>query len=98
MNKVFWVKEPNQTNLRRGYIERIETSAGVTVEYDHKLDKIDLDVLKPHIGEQVEYYRNGELQAPHKITMIEPNDDGVNTLHIEHSRGEAVKAKAENEI
>lgn len=97
MNKIFWVKEPNQKNENRGYIERLETSKGVVVEYDHKADRIDLDALKPHIGEQLEYYRNGELQAQHKITMIEPNEEGINTLHIE-KREEAVAEKAENEI
>ena len=98
MNKIFWIKEPNQKNEKRGYIERIETSKGIVVEFDHKTDRIDLDVLKPHIGEQLEYYRNGELQSYNKITMIEPNEDGINTLHIERPEKEEVVEKAENEI
>lgn len=96
MNKVFWVKEKNQPNPKRGYIERIETSAGVVAEFDVKADRIDLDVLKPHIGEKVELYRNGKLSSSTKIVDIGLNEDGVNTLHIETMDEE--KVKDENEI
>ena len=95
MNKVFWVKEENQPNPQRGYVERIETSKGVVVEYDWDKDKIDLNVLNPHIGEKIELYRNGELTSSTKIVDVGLNKDGINTLHIETVDEEITKHEDE---
>lgn len=96
MNKAFWVKEENQPNPRRGYIERIETSKCVVVEYDWDANKIDLDVLKPHIGEKIEFYRNGEPGSITKIVEIGLNKEGINTVHLESIDEEV--AKDENAV
>lgn len=96
MNKIFWVKEPNQDNENRGYIERIEYGKDGVVLFDEKEGKIDVNVLKPHIDEEVEYYRNGELDSKRVISGVEANEDGVMTIYIDTI--EETVAKGENEI
>lgn len=95
MNKVFWVKEPNQKNEKRGYIERIEYGKGGVTLFDHSEGKVDLNVLKPHIGEKIELYRNGELTEVNKIGDISKNEDGILTLHMESVEEEVVKSDDE---
>lgn len=96
MNKVFWVKEPNQDNESRGYIERVEYGKNGVELFDHKLGRINIDVLKPHIGEKIEFYRDGELVEVNKIGEISKNEDGVISLIMDSVEAETVKS--DNEI
>lgn len=96
MNKVFWVKEPDQDNEKRGYIERIEYGKDGVALFDHDRGLIKLNVLKPHIGEKIEFYRDNVLVTVNKIADISKNEDGIMTLFLDSL--EEKTEKADNEI
>lgn len=96
MNKVFWLKEEGQDNEKRGFVARIEYGKDGVELFDEKKGMINFDVLKPHIGEKIEFYRNNELVDVRTIGGIEKNEDGVKTLYMDSI--EEVATKADNEI
>lgn len=83
MHKLFWVRvEEEGQGENYGHIERIELANGEVVRYDKQEDKIDLMALEPCIGEEIEWYRNGELHAVRTIDNVGPDEEnnGVITL------------------
>lgn len=95
MNKVFWVVEPNQPNEQRGYVARIEYGKDGVALFDKKSGVIDLTVLKPHIGEKIEFYRDNELVSVNVIGEISKNEDGVLTLYMDLIEEEVQKSDDE---
>ena len=83
MHKLFWIRvEEEGKGDNYGYIERIELANGEIIRYDTQEDKIDLMALEPYIGEEIEYYRNGELYAVRTIDNVGPDEErnGIITL------------------